>query len=309
VSKKKGFTLIELLVVVAIIALLISILLPSLARAREITKRAVCATNLRSLGQGMKVYANENFDMYPMSMFEGATTGDVTNVNFEGAMGANLTVQLTSSNMTFVHPSRSVFILVSDSGIAAKQFTCPSAGDLEDDMRIKDGSTDRACQPGIDRFDFRGYPYLSYGYQNPFGMRARPSENLDSRVALMADKGPFFTAGSTDTSDGHTPDAWGPFAPNYDLSLPEVPDNITDILKADNEKWRIYNSRNHSGEGENMLFADGHAEFMKRPCAGVNYDNVYSMQGMDRDLKGCVLGRTPSQNYGPLTHTDSVIIP
>ena len=55
-----GFTLIELLVVVAIIALLISILLPSLSRAKEQAKIAVCLSNERSLGQAAKQYQIED---------------------------------------------------------------------------------------------------------------------------------------------------------------------------------------------------------------------------------------------------------
>ncbi|MFQ5807254.1 MAG: prepilin-type N-terminal cleavage/methylation domain-containing protein [Phycisphaerae bacterium] len=58
-----GFTLIELLVVVAIIALLISILLPSLSAAREQAKTAVCSSNLRQLSHGWHMYADENRDI------------------------------------------------------------------------------------------------------------------------------------------------------------------------------------------------------------------------------------------------------
>ncbi len=62
----RGFTLIELLVVVAIIALLISILLPALNNAREQGRRAVCSAQLRSLAQAFITYAAENRDSVPM---------------------------------------------------------------------------------------------------------------------------------------------------------------------------------------------------------------------------------------------------
>jgi prepilin-type N-terminal cleavage/methylation domain-containing protein/prepilin-type processing-associated H-X9-DG protein len=57
--KREGFTLIELLVVVAIIALLISILLPSLSKAREQAKAAVCGSRLKSFGQASALYEGE----------------------------------------------------------------------------------------------------------------------------------------------------------------------------------------------------------------------------------------------------------
>jgi prepilin-type N-terminal cleavage/methylation domain-containing protein len=60
VRRKRGFTLIELLVVVAIIALLISILLPSLSGAREQAKQAYCLSNMASLGKGSNAYASED---------------------------------------------------------------------------------------------------------------------------------------------------------------------------------------------------------------------------------------------------------
>jgi prepilin-type N-terminal cleavage/methylation domain-containing protein/prepilin-type processing-associated H-X9-DG protein len=58
-NARTGFTLIELLAVVGVIAVLISILIPSLGTARHVARTAVCGTNLRSLGQAMTVYSTE----------------------------------------------------------------------------------------------------------------------------------------------------------------------------------------------------------------------------------------------------------
>lgn len=67
-SKKCGFSLIELLVVIAIIAILMALILPALARARESARRAVCASNLKQMGEVFRMFADESRGEWPPRM-------------------------------------------------------------------------------------------------------------------------------------------------------------------------------------------------------------------------------------------------
>lgn len=65
-SAHHAFTLIELLVVIAILSLLVSILLPSLSRAKELANETVCRGNLKMLGSAFAIYVSENhYPVYP----------------------------------------------------------------------------------------------------------------------------------------------------------------------------------------------------------------------------------------------------
>lgn len=68
----KKFTLIELLVVIAILGILVSILLPSLSKAREKTRRAVCLSNQRQIGIGQGLFSVDNDGNYAIGALDGA---------------------------------------------------------------------------------------------------------------------------------------------------------------------------------------------------------------------------------------------
>ncbi len=108
-----AFTLIELLVVLAIIAVLASLVLPALSRAKGQSNRALCANNFRQIGIATRLYADDNSDYLPMQnsgyydsfgpgwLYNASTNSSVnTNVLFtsEGAMTGQIWPYLKNTN-------------------------------------------------------------------------------------------------------------------------------------------------------------------------------------------------------------------
>ena len=296
-KKIKAFTLIEMLVVVAIIALLIAILLPSLAKARELARQTICGTNMKEIGTTFYIYQSDNLDEFPSVAHETEPGQTDPVVRYIGSLGGgqggapgdpkrdeiSLSRKQQEPGSTQISTTRSLWLLVRTGEVIPKQFICPSADDSID--------------PTVDvttYFDFIGYSSVSYGYQIPYDNTntCRPSADLDPRMAIAADRGPWSSSdpeqrGQWDGGDGPP----GFFVDTVELTVTNVlygvlTDSQTDPqnngLNEDStpDKWKRFNSPNHGGQGQgsgqSVLYPDAHAQFNKTPLGGVDSDNIFT---------------------------------
>ncbi len=96
VQRGSGFTLIDILVSIAVIALLIGIMLPSLSQVREMSRRVLCASNVRQIGFGLLMYADANKDFLAPTIHVRGASNDNSSLS---ARGDTMTIRVDADTV------------------------------------------------------------------------------------------------------------------------------------------------------------------------------------------------------------------
>jgi len=292
--KRKGFTLVELLVVIAIIALLMGILMPALARVRQLAFRMTCGTNLSGIGKAMLIYANDYEDELPRAGGRNSAWGATPQWT---AADRRLAFTLaTDGSGGTASISSCFYLLVKYAEVTPKSFICKGdAGTTEFKLSELTG-----LQPNfelIDAWDFGppadAYKHCSYTYHVPFGLYALTTSN-EPGFAVAADRNPWIVSPAA---------AAGTFT-NFKPDVTYVGGAI-----GTSDQAKQGNAIAHQMDGQNVLFLDSHVEFAKRAYCSVEDDNIYTLSD-DTLGKGSIRGvmPVPGASTVPTNRKDSVLV-
>jgi prepilin-type N-terminal cleavage/methylation domain-containing protein len=288
--RRKGFTLVELLVVIAIIALLMGILMPALARVRQIAFRMVCGTNLSGIGKAMLIYSNDYDDELPRAGGRDSEWGNVVWDATDRYGAYAVDTDGTGGKATI---SSCFYLLVKYAEVTPKSFVCKGdTGTTE--FKLADEDVTTTDFEMIDAWDFgeEADTHCSYSYHAPFGTYALTTSS-EPGLAVASERNPWIKSPAADAGD-------------FSLFMPD----ITGTTGGTTETGLAGNAISHQGDGQNVLFLDSHVEFAKRSFCSLEDDNIFTKSA--NATKGDPLGVVPTAASGtgsePRNRKDSLLL-
>lgn len=292
-SGKRAFTLIELLVSVAIIGLLISILIPALSRARQMAKGTVCMTRLRTAGQGLVLYANENRDVLVPGRLPGIDDDHwrikvVGGVKYRPSFLVMMESQVGIPPFEEPLPSKNLVDRHGQPGdrqnYASEQYVCPEVPDWVDERNGAYGynyqflGNSRLRNESV-LTSYKNWPVKSSSVRNPAACVGVADSMGTAASYPRHERRQYEDNAIGDSRSGRSHNAYG--NEGFNLDPPWVSPEYGEMAGLDEGERTSVHPR-HNGKGM-VLWMDGHASAEAPEALGYAVDPNTGVVGFEGD--------------------------
>ncbi len=262
----------DIIVFGVVCCLMFTGLLAAEQKANEAQLRVACKKNLLQIGLAMMIYANDNNRAFPRTLYDPENPESVTAFS-----GADSGKPFGNNGPSANDSTAPLYLLLRSGDLKSDVFVCPSSRatrlEFPAGKNVKDFS------------NFTSLEHLSYSYFNPYPGETARSKGFKFDFTLRSS---FAVAGDLN--------------PGGEAVAKLKHDAVA-------EEMMKGNSPNHSGEGQNVLYADGHVEWTKTPFCGQPRadrlrDNIYTRHFSASAAKDA------DPIFGPpMDQEDSVLLP